>query len=87
MTTRPSSFNLVTDLTPLPWAVLKDVALRLGWEEGKNIEPYLKKIKGMSAYEVFDAYLEYNGIINWTSNIITAWESIKVGAGYGKPQL
>lgn len=58
--------------------VLDDIREFLGHEDASldRKGEILVEIQHMSPEEAMDAYLSYNGIIGYTSQILSAWRSI-----------
>lgn len=55
--------------------VMEDILSKLGLEVGVVRKKYIEKLRQMSVYEAFDAWLSWNGIQGWTQQILEAWET------------
>jgi len=60
--------------------VVKSIARSLGWEDGEDFEPYLQRISSLTPVECFEKYLQWQGIIGYSSQIWNAVEVIKNSA-------
>ena len=60
--------------------VLNDIARNLGWKSAdydEDISKYLPVIAAMSPEEAFTRFLEWNGLIGYSNNIISALDNLK----------
>jgi hypothetical protein len=70
------------DITKLPLNIVGCVAQQLGHEPEKKVQgqwpmEILAEISVMDEFEVVDRYLKWNGIIGYTTQLMTALENIK----------
>lgn len=76
------------DINKLESNILRDLAFALGHDELPELE--MRRLVGewlktASKYEVFEKFLEWNGIINYTQTILDALESIDKAEIKGLP--
>ncbi len=73
----------VVDPESLPSDVMRDACRNMGIDPDENDENWKKAsklISSMTAYEVFDRYLRWNGMIGFTDSIIEAMDGIEDAA-------
>lgn len=65
------------DINELDDTVLSDILANLGIEDDEITKDIENRINHLSVMEAFDCYLKWNGIIGYTSQLISAYENIK----------
>lgn len=70
-------WNEPVDVNSLDDEVLNDVLLNLGIEPEDVTQKDIDNINKMSAFQLFDRYLTWNGIIGYTHSIIEVIENLQ----------
>ena len=57
--------------------IVKDIASNMGWEEGKDLAPYVFEIDQLSVRDAFDKYLTWHGIIGYADQFISVLDDLR----------
>ncbi len=65
------------DTTKLAPDVLRDVAFNMGYEEGKDLDPFLFEMGQLSPEDAFEKYCEWNGLLGFSNQLLNALDNLR----------
>ncbi len=65
------------DTTKLAPDVLRDIAFNMGYEETKDIDPFLFEMGQLDIEEAWEKYCEWNGLIGFSNQLLNALDNIR----------